>query len=175
MYTAQKGDIGEQAVILQALRRGWGVLEPKGNNLPYDLVFDISGKLCKIQVKQAWMDEKSQNYVVDNRRTKTNRRQMVREGYSTTDFDFAVVCIPDSELFYIFPVDVFISFASQISMVEAERRQRKPRSAAYRGNWQLIEDWAVQEETPVRLPLKVGETSAVATPSQACLQEGVET
>ncbi len=41
MNTKQKGDIAEQAAILQALKRGWGVLHPVGDRLPYDLVFDL--------------------------------------------------------------------------------------------------------------------------------------
>lgn len=59
--------------MLHALKRGWGVLKPIGDRLPYDLVFDIEGTLVKIQVKYAWLHEPSGNYVVDNRRTKTNR------------------------------------------------------------------------------------------------------
>ena len=51
MITKQKGDIAEQAVILQALRLGWGVCKPIGDRLPYDLVFDIDGCLFKIQVR----------------------------------------------------------------------------------------------------------------------------
>lgn len=41
MITKQKGDIAEQAVTLFALRQGWGVLNPIGDRLPYDLVLDI--------------------------------------------------------------------------------------------------------------------------------------
>jgi len=43
MDTKLKGDIAEQTAILQALKRGWGVLKPVGDRLPYDLVFDVSG------------------------------------------------------------------------------------------------------------------------------------
>lgn len=66
MNTKHKGDIAEQAAVLEALKRGWGVLRPVGDNLPYDLIFDVSGTLVKAQVKCAWFDEPSQNYVVDN-------------------------------------------------------------------------------------------------------------
>jgi len=41
MDTKLKGDIAEQAAILQGLKRGWGVLKPVGDRLPYDLVFDV--------------------------------------------------------------------------------------------------------------------------------------
>jgi len=149
MDTKLKGDIAEQAAILQALKRGWGVLLPVGDRLPYDLVFDIEGKLAKIQVKSAWFDKSSQNYVIDVRRTKTNRRVMVRDRYKPSDFDFALTYIPDLDLFYVFPVDVFISYASDIYMVEAESRQREARSADYRDAWELILHWAARKETRV--------------------------
>jgi hypothetical protein len=149
MDTKLKGDIAEHAAILQALKRGWGVLEPVGDRLPYDLVFDVSGTLVRIQVKCAWFDNSSRNYVVDNRRTKTNRRYMIRDAYKPADFDFALVYIPDYDLFYVFPVDVFISYGSEIHMVEAEKRQRKPRSAEFRDAWELILHWAAHGETCV--------------------------
>ena len=136
--TKLKGDIAEQAAVLHALKRGWGVLKPVGDRLPYDLVFDVEGILVKIQVKFAWFDAPSGNYVVDNRRTKTNRRIMIREVYKQSDFDFALVYLEQLELFYVFPVDVFISYGSEIHLVEAEKRQRKPRSAEYRNAWTLI-------------------------------------
>jgi hypothetical protein len=138
MNTKQRGDIAEQAAVLEALKRGWSVLRPVGDNLPYDLVVDIGNRFVKVQVKCAWLDGPSQNFVVDNRRTKTNRRQMIREEYKPTDFDFALVYLPEKAVFYVYPVQVFISFGSEIHMVEAEKRQRKPKSFAYRAAWDLI-------------------------------------
>jgi hypothetical protein len=177
--TKLKGDIAEQAAVLHGLKRGWGVLKPIGDRLPYDLVFDVEGTLVKIQVKSAWLDEKSRNYVVDNRRTKTNRRLMLREAYGPSDFDFALVYLVDFDLFYVFPVDVFIGYGSEIHIVEADRRQRKPRSAPYRDAWNSILHWAARRETYVRSPVKVGEAASGVTPSQALtvkvVSEGVET
>ena len=147
MNTKQTGDIAEQAAVLQALKRGWGVLKPIGDRLPYDLVFDVMGTLVKIQVKSAWFDIPSGNYVVDNRRTKTNRRIMVREAYQPSDFDFALTYLANLDLFYVFPIDVFCGYGSEIHLVEADKRQRKPRSAVYRDAWMLILQWAAREET----------------------------
>jgi hypothetical protein len=138
MDTKLKGDIAEQAVILLALKQGWGVLKPVGDRLPYDMVFDINGKFIKIQVKSAWFDESRQNYVVDNRRTKTNRRIMLREKYNESDFDFAIIYLEEIHIFYIMPVNVFISYSSEIHLVETEKRQRKPKSADYREAWHLL-------------------------------------
>jgi len=167
MDTKLKGDVAEQAAVLAALKKGWEVLRPVGDRLPYDLIFDVDGALARVQVKHSWLDAKTQNYVVDNRRTKTNRRQMVRKSYTESDFDFALVYVEDFEVFYVFPVEVFISYASGISLVETERRQRKPRSANFRDAWHLIQRWAVQEETPVRTPVKFGEAACGVIPSQA--------
>jgi hypothetical protein len=139
--TKLKGDIGEQAVCLQALRRGFGVLKPVGDRLPYDLVFDVKGHLIKIQVKTAWFDVKSGNYIVDNRRCKTNRKVMILDTYKVSDFDFALAWIENLQIAYVFPVDVFISFRGQIHLVESEKRQRKPRSFGYRNAWNLIDQW----------------------------------
>ncbi|MEL6924208.1 MAG: group I intron-associated PD-(D/E)XK endonuclease [Bacteroidota bacterium] len=48
MDTKLKGDIAEQSVMLYALKQGWGVLNPIGDRLPYDLVLDIDGVLVKL-------------------------------------------------------------------------------------------------------------------------------
>ena len=145
MDTKLRGDIAEQAATLYALKQGWGVLKPVGDRLPYDLVFDVAGQLVKIQVKSAWFDEPSGNYVVDNRRTKTNRRIMLRAAYQLVDFDFALVYLENLDVFYVFPIDVFIGYGSEIHLVEAEKRQRKPRSTAYRSAWHLILQFGLSE------------------------------
>lgn len=138
MDTKLKGDIAEQAVILKALELGWGVSVPVGDRLPYDLILDIEGKLQKIQVKAAWFDQNKNNYVVDNRRTQTNRRSLKRSDYQLTDFDFAILYILEKDVFYIFPIKEFLNYGSEIHLVEQEKRQRKPRSAMYREAWNFL-------------------------------------
>ena len=146
MDTKLKGDIAEQAVVLYALKQGWGVLKPVGDRLSYDLALDISGSIMTIQVKSAWFDSKRQNYVVDNRRTKTNRRVMIRENYEVKDFDFAVIFIDELDVFYVMPSDVFISYGSEIHLVETVKRQRKPKSREYRNAWDLVLQRAASKE-----------------------------
>ena len=147
MNTKEKGDIAEQAAVLAALRRGWHVLNPIGDRLSYDLVFEINGIFVPIQVKAAWFDQQRKNYVIDTRRTKTNRRRMVRDRYTVADFAFALIYIADIDIFYILPVKEFISYGSEIHMVESHKRQRKPRSSDFREAWDLIEQWAISVET----------------------------
>jgi len=131
------------------MKLGWNVLKPIGDRLPYDMVFEIQRVFVKIQVKAAWYDLKSNNYVVDNRRTKTNRRKMLRSSYRKEDFDFALAYIEELDVFYVFPVEVFTNYGSEIHMVEASKRQRKPLSSDFRNAWELISQWAAQKETSV--------------------------
>ena len=145
--TKLKGDIAEQAFVLQSLKNGWGVSIPVGDRLSYDLILDVNGTLIKIQVKSAWYDATRKNYVVDNRRTKTNRRNMIRSPYNVSDFDFAALYIDDLDVFYIMPSEVFISYGSEIHLVETTKRQRLPKAAKYRDAWEMIEHRAASVET----------------------------
>ncbi len=142
MNTKLKGDIAEQSAIVKALKFGWGVLQPIGDRLSYDLVFEINCKFVRVQVKSAWFDDKKENYVVDNRRSKTNQQKVVHKQYQKDDFDFALLFIEDLDLFYVMPVEIFISYGSEIHLIETKKRQRKPLSAEYRDAWNLILHWA---------------------------------
>jgi hypothetical protein len=68
---------------------------------------------------------------------------MVRKRYDNKDFDFALVYVEPERIFYIFPIDVFISFGSEIHMVKSQNRQRKARAEEYREAWSLLSQWAV--------------------------------
>ena len=146
MSTKLKGDVAEQAAILKLLELGWGASKPIGDRLPYDLIADVNGKLVKLQVKSAWFNASDQNYCIDVRRTKTNRRRMLRSLYSHEDFDFALVYLPEKRNFYVLPISVFIGFGSTLSLVEAGKRQRKPKSANFREAFELISQWAASKE-----------------------------
>ena len=139
MDTKLKGDIAEQSVLLKALKLGYEVLVPIGDRLPYDLVLNKDQTFLKIQVKAAWKDPNKHNYVVDVRRTKTNRKQMQRSYYHNQDFDFAIIFIDDLEIFYVMPLNVFNDYKSEIHFVERSNRQRLPKSAEYREAWHLID------------------------------------
>lgn len=138
MDTKLKADIAESAVVTELLKRGFKVLKPIGDRLPYDLAVDVSGHLIKIQVKSSWFDKKSGNHICDVRRSKTNRRKMLRERYTNKDFDLAIIFIQSSNVFYIMPVEAFTKFGSTISLVETRKRQRLPASAKYREKWDLL-------------------------------------
>ena len=141
MDTKMKGDIAEIDVQSKALKLGWEVLVPIGDRLPYDLVVVVNNKFVKIQVKSAWLSEEEGVYLIDVRRTKTNRRIMKREKYTNDDFNFAVIYIQDLNVFYVMPVEIFNSFAGAITLHEKVSRQRKPKSHVYKEAWDLIEKY----------------------------------
>ena len=176
MDTKLKADIAESATVTELLKRGFRVLKPVGDRLPYDLAVEINGKLIRLQVKSAWFDNSDGVYLVDTRRTKTNRRQMVRQNYGQQDFDFAIIYIEDLHVFYVMPVSVFTSYGSNISLVETNKRQRKPKSAEYRDRWELLSIWATQSEMIEKSSVKFGEAlTGNPEPSPAIGGKGVET
>lgn len=138
MDTKLKADIAESAVTTELLKRGFRVLQPIGDRLAYDLAVDLQGKLLRLQVKSAWFDSNAKCYVVDARRTKTNRRRMLRQRYGAGDFDFAIVYLAGLGVFYVMPVSVFSSYGSTITFIETDKRQRKPNSSSYRERWDLL-------------------------------------
>ena len=132
MDTKLKSDIAESAVTTELLKRGFRVLRPIGDRLPYDLCVDIGGVFCKIQVKLAW--PRKGVYIVDNRRTRTNRRRMIRSSYKADDFDFAILYIQDKNAFYIMPNSTFCRYGSEITLHSA----RRSRSALFHEAWNLL-------------------------------------
>ncbi len=140
MDTKLKADIAESAVTTELLKRGFRVLQPVGDRLAYDLAVDLHGKLLRIQVKSAWFVKGAKYYTVDARRTKTNRRRMLRQRYDADDFDFAIIYLADLRVFYVMPISVFSSYESTVAFVETDKRQRKPKSARYRERWDLLSD-----------------------------------
>lgn len=136
--TKLQADVAESAVVTELLKRGFTVLRPVGDRLPYDLAVDYGHKLVRIQVKSAWYEPAKDLYTVDVRRTKTNRRHMLRDRYTSKDFDVAIIYLPDRHVFYVMPVHVFTSYRSGISFVENQKRQRQPRSGQYRERWDLL-------------------------------------
>jgi hypothetical protein len=138
MDTKLKADIAESAVTTELLKRGFRVLQPMGDRLAYDLAVDLQGRLLRIQVKSAWFSAEAKCYIVDARRTKTNRRRMLRKRYTADDFDFAIIYLADLGVFYVIPITVFSSYESTVTFIETDKRQRKPKSAEYRERWDLL-------------------------------------
>lgn len=67
---------------------------------------------------------------------------------------------------------MFIGYGSEIHLVEAEKRQRKPRSTKYCDAWELLLRFAVHEEICVGTSVRFGEAdSSRVIPSQTLIAE----
>lgn len=132
--TKHLGDIAEQAAIFQALKRGFSVSQPIGDNNAYDLIFDNGHRLLKIQVKTGRYNDE-EKITISTKHGKNNR------SYSPEDFDFAQCYEGRREVFYIFPVREFIDMGS--SIVQNENwtgRGRKSRNVENRrDSWYQLE------------------------------------
>ena len=138
MSTKLVGDIAVQHAVLEGLKRAWGVLLPVGDRLAYDLVFDTGSKLVRVQVKSAYPVERW--FIANTRRCKTNRRLSRIERYAPADFDIALLWHPEDALFYVMPIDVFLSFKSGVALPSATKSRKRPnRSDPYREAWHLID------------------------------------
>lgn len=134
----QKGDVAEYRVVSELLVRGFPVLKPLGDRMPYDLAVDREGTIFRIQVKLAWYDAKNAAYQISVKRSQTNRKVYKYTRYTPADFDFLVGWLADLDVFYIFPAEFACSFSGSITIVEGEKRQRAPRSAWFRNRWELL-------------------------------------
>jgi hypothetical protein len=134
--TKLKGDISEYKVITELLERNYNVLLPVGDRLKYDLVIEINGKYCRIQVKTAYRIAKS--YKVNLRMSKTNRKIYKVEFYKKTDIDFLIAYVPETKEFYIFPIDHVLTKRGCISISCQDSRRKI--SVEYKNRWDIIKE-----------------------------------
>lgn len=143
--TKQKGDIGETAFCLECLKRGWEILWPNGDRKPYDLVIDVGNKFLRIQIKTAWLDEKTKMFYAKRVKTLANRKNVKITPYKVEDFDFAVCYILELNEFYIIPSKNFVEdvTGNQIGLKRVIESQRECFGTKYLNNWTLIENLIV--------------------------------
>ena len=86
----QSGDLSEQAVKLELIRRGWIVLEPSSRDAVYDLVVDRGGSFETIQVKT--MNGNSIAKIVDRSGEEVSKNGKERESidYAKHGIDWLV-------------------------------------------------------------------------------------
>ncbi len=131
------GDIAVQHAILCGLQRGWGVLIPVGDRLPYDLVFDTGSRLVRIQVKSAY--QQGEWWLVGVRRAKTNRKTYKFERYAPGDFDVALLWQPADQVFYVMPIIIFLQYRATIALPYKNASRERPNKARkYREAWHLV-------------------------------------
>ena len=90
MDTKRIGNIGEAKVLAALVERKIPVYIPFGDNESADLVAEIKGKLCKIQVKTCSNLKDNGSYIVDLRKNKNpwTAGANDHDSYSKEEVDF---------------------------------------------------------------------------------------
>jgi prevent-host-death family protein len=105
MDSNEKGAIAEHAVALKPLQLGIPVLRPSVAQLPYDLAFELKGRLWRVQCKWASV---SGNVI----QIRTGRcyhsptRGYVRRGYTASEADLVAAYCAELETTYVIPIEL---------------------------------------------------------------------
>lgn len=66
------GDITEYEFAIFCLKHGIAISKPMTNDLPYDFIIDIQGKLLRIQVKTGYSGKTKDTFVFNTKSTSKN-------------------------------------------------------------------------------------------------------
>lgn len=99
-HTKNKGDLGVAKVIADLIDKGYGILLPLSEHLPYDIVAaDENGELIKIQAKY----RAGESIVLKSSTSWADKNGSHKVAYKTNDFDFFAVYSPDIDTVIYIP------------------------------------------------------------------------
>jgi hypothetical protein len=105
LSTNQKGAIAEAAITADAVRLGLAVYRPAVEGCRYDLIFDVRGRLVRVQCKWAALGEGV--VVIRTRTSRFTPAGYVRTTYGAEEIDgFAAYCDELKECYWL-PIEEF--------------------------------------------------------------------
>jgi PD-(D/E)XK endonuclease len=108
LSTDQKGSIAEMMIAATAIRLGIDVYKPLNDGTRCDLVFDLDGRLTRVQCK--WAARRGDVLIVGCARSRRTKSGLLRRVYTSSEVDaFAAYCM-DLDRCYFLP---FAAFAGQ--------------------------------------------------------------
>ena len=122
--TKLTGDISETIVQLELLKRGFNVLKPIGDRLPYDLAIDLDGKIIRLQIRTAYKSKNNNSYIGNIRIAKTNRKKY---GYVLPDFskiEYFVFVIQELNEIFVIPTDI-IKYKKSSIYISSTNKHKK--------------------------------------------------
>lgn len=142
MNNNSKGETAEQMVIVEAMKRGWGVLMQSGGKwLPYDVTIDIKRRLIRTQVKYGGLRyskrTKKYRYEADFRHSAGKKEKVT---YKKNDFAFAIVVIVEKAQFFIIPMEKVLELGPSV-VIESDGKLL-PTFEQYKDKWDLIVEYA---------------------------------
>ena len=104
--STKQGDIGEARAIYEYTKLGYGVSRTLFDSMKYDLVIDIAGRLCKVQVKTTTFKSEYGVYRVALKTSGGNRSFQTSRKREDEDYDYLFVLASDGNCWSI-PVTEF--------------------------------------------------------------------
>jgi PD-(D/E)XK endonuclease len=123
LSTDQKGSIAEIMIAATAIRLGIDVYKPINDGTRCDLVFDLAGKLTRIQCK--WAAWQGDTVIIRCYRHRRTRDGLLRRLYTAKEIDaFAAYCLETDKCYYL-PFHVFDGQPNiQLRLVPTRNNQR---------------------------------------------------
>ena len=132
LSTDQKGSIAETAIIHAAVKLGIDVYVPVNNGTRCDMVFDLTGRLTRVQCK--WASRYGDVLIVRCYRARRTKAGLLSRTY-TSEVDAFAAYSMDLDRCYFLPFDRF-----------AGQRNIQLRLAPSRNNQQIGINWAEEFE-----------------------------
>ena len=100
LSTDQKGTIAEYGIAWQAMRLGIDVYKPLSDGTRCDLIFDLGGRLTRVQCK--WAARHGEVLRVACYRNRRTRNGLLRRAYTADEVDaFAAYCLELDTCYFI--------------------------------------------------------------------------
>jgi PD-(D/E)XK endonuclease len=99
-----KGNVAEAAIAAEATKLGIDVVKPLVEHTRYDLVFDLDGRLLRVQCK--WAPRKGDVVVVSLASSRYTPRGQVRTFYSADEIDVVAVYCEEIDECYLLPIEL---------------------------------------------------------------------
>lgn len=121
-HSKNVGIIGEQILIAEFVKRGFNVLAPIGDNLPYDFVVEVDGRFIRIQVKTT---EKITDGCMIFQTNRSNPYTRTIYKYSKSEIDyFGFYCI-ENGFIGLLPIEDCNGKTITLRVLETKNKQRK--------------------------------------------------
>ena len=104
MDTNTKGLLTQLKVASFVLEKGYTVSTPYGDKDRYDQIWDINGKLLKIQIKTShWLNDKKDAFEFKTKSNYTKKHENIARNYTKNEIDYFATFFKNQ--CYVIPVE----------------------------------------------------------------------
>lgn len=121
--TKQLGELTEQIVITELMKKGFVVLKPIGDNQRYDIVVNIFGGFKRIQIKTARYMNKVIKIMTANSQCTMKKRRIKK--YTKEQIDSFIGYCYETEKMYYIPIDKAPSREITLRINQTKNKQNK--------------------------------------------------